>query len=198
MINKRVAFLLTGNINSSRAILSKKVLEKIGFHVVFIIYLPHEDNVLSNKLSMQYIYSLFNRLIHNYAYVFEDDINIKKNITLDEIIKYERISPMFFYLGICEVNCSGVNKTNIKINNHDVYTKSGNVRGLHAIGLSKKGAVELLNFSKKSNEKYMDVILEQFSLLYPANVVRYDLSSYIQGHKGIIFQDRVKFPSQIK
>ena len=43
----------------------------------------------------------------------------------------------------------------------------------------------------------MDVILEQFSVLYPANVCRYDLESYIHGHKGILFQDRHKFPSSI-
>jgi hypothetical protein len=43
----------------------------------------------------------------------------------------------------------------------------------------------------------MDVILEQFSLKYPSICVRYDLESYIYGHKGIIFQDRKKFASQI-
>ena len=103
---------------------------------------------------------------------------------------------MFFYLGLCERNITGIN-TNFKINDHLVYSKAGNVRGLHAIGLSKKGAKELLDFSKQSPFKYMDMILEEFSIMYPANVVRYDLSSYIRGHKGIIFQDRKKFPSTI-
>ena len=58
-------------------------------------------------------------------------------------------------------------------------------------------ASELLDFSKQSNEPYMDVILSNFSLKYPANIVRYDLESYIPGHRGIIFQDRNKFPSSI-
>ena len=43
----------------------------------------------------------------------------------------------------------------------------------------------------------MDVILEKFSLIYPTICVRYDLESYIHGHKGIIFQDRKRFPSII-
>ena len=40
-------------------------------------------------------------------------------------------------------------------------------------------------------------ILEKFTLQYPANCVRYDLESYIKGHKGIIFQDRMRFASEI-
>jgi len=43
----------------------------------------------------------------------------------------------------------------------------------------------------------MDVILEQVSRVCPANVCRYDLESYIPGHRGIFFQDRKKFPSTI-
>lgn len=43
----------------------------------------------------------------------------------------------------------------------------------------------------------MDVILEAFAAIYPANIVRYDLESYISGHRGVIFQDRNRFPSSI-
>lgn len=38
---------------------------------------------------------------------------------------------------------------------------------------------------------------ENFSIQYPANVVRYDLESYISGHRGVFFQDRKRFPSTI-
>ena len=41
------------------------------------------------------------------------------------------------------------------------------------------------------------MILEEFSKKYPANIVRYDLQSYIYGHRGVIFQDRLRFPSTI-
>ena len=32
---------------------------------------------------------------------------------------------------------------------------------------------------------------------YPAPNRRYDLQSYIYGHRGVIFQDRLRFPSTI-
>jgi hypothetical protein len=197
---RRKAFVLTGNIVSERYLFCKNILEKIGFDVEGVIYIPNDDKVLSNKISMQYIYELIANMddIQNeFVYVFEDDINIIEPITLDEIIQYEKITEMFFYLGLCEPYLGPTIKTNLFINNNPVYQKKGNVRGLHAIGLSKNGARELLNFSKSSQQIYMDVILEEFSVLYPANIVRYDLSSYILGHKGIIFQDRNRFPITI-
>jgi len=45
--------------------------------------------------------------------------------------------------------------------------------------------------------EYMDMILEKFSEKYPTNVIRYDLESYLHGHRGIFFQDRDRFPSSI-
>jgi hypothetical protein len=188
--------MLTLDPKSERAIFSKTILEKIGFDVILVKPILHTDKVLSNKVSMQYIYNLIINSQDNYSYVFEDDINMHEDITLDEIVEYEKYSEMFFYLGLCEYKNIG-NKTDIKIRNHNVYNKSGFCRGLHAIGLSKKGAEELLIFSQNSKERYMDVILEHFSKIYPANVCRYDLESYIFGHKGILFQDRKKFPSTI-
>jgi hypothetical protein len=196
-MNKRNAFLLTMDPLSERALFSKQILEDIGFDVKLINAIPHEDKVMSNKISMQYIYGLIKDSEDEYGYVFEDDINIIEPIKLEEIIEYEKISEIFFYLGLCEYknNCT---LTNIKINDHDVYSKSGCIRGLHAIGLSKIGATKLLEFSKEKNdERYMDGVLDSFSLIYPANCVRYDLESYISGHKGIIFQDRNRFPTTI-
>ena len=55
---KRKAFVLTGDISSERYIFSKTVLEKIGFDVEAIIYIPNEDKILSNRMSMQSIYEL--------------------------------------------------------------------------------------------------------------------------------------------
>lgn len=195
---KRNAYLLTLDPLSERALFSKKILEDIGFNVNLINVIPHEDKVLSNKISMQYIYGVIKDSDEDgFGYVFEDDINIIEPITLEEIVEYEKISEIFFYLGLCEY-VNNYTLTNIKINGHNVYNKSGCVRGLHAISLSKKGAEKLLEFSKEKNdERYMDVILDQFSLIYPANCVRYDLESYISGHRGIIFQDRLRFPSSI-
>lgn len=189
----RTAYLLTIS-HSERAHFSKSILERVGFQVIMVRPLPHPDKVLSNKLSMQMIYQQI-ALRGEYAYVFEDDINLLENIRLDEIIEYEAISPLFFYLGVCEAK-HNAEKTDISIQGHQVYRKRGTCRGLHAIGISPFGASTLLRFSNIP-ERYMDVILEQFSLLYPANVCRYDLESYIAGHRGIFFQDRKKFPSTI-
>ena len=196
-MSKRTGYILTVYPESERAIFSKNILESIGFDVIFIKAIPHSNNVMSNKISMQHIYNLIIDSQNEYSYVFEDDINVNEEIKLDEIIEYEKISEMFFYLGMCEYGENNIKNTGIKIRNHDVYIKSGFCRGLHAIGLSKKGAVELLKFSNESNEPYMDVILENFSKKYPANVVRYDLESYITRHMGIVYQDRKRFPSMI-
>lgn len=190
----RTAYLLTVSPHSERAQFSQRILEGVGFQVIFVRPLPHKDKVLSNKISMQMIYYQI-ALRGEYAYVFEDDINLLENIHLDEIIEYEAISPMFFYLGVCQSKHTAI-KTNLSIQGHDVYQKRGTCRGLHAIGISPQGAATLLRFSNVP-ERYMDVILEQFSLHYPANVCRYDLESYIAGHRGIFFQDRKKFPSTI-
>lgn len=198
-MNSRTAYLLTTNKLSERTIFCQSVLKKIGFSVILIQHIPHQDKVLSNKISMQHIYELIINGEEDYGYVFEDDINILESINIDEIIQYEQISNMFFYLGACIYgnNKEHTTKQNITINNHPVYTMSKYVRGLHAVGFSKKGAKIFLEFSKASKERYMDVILEQFLLKYPANIIRYDLESYIQGHRGILFQDRIKFPTTI-
>ena len=195
-MTKRTGYILTLYPESERAIFSKNVLENIGFDVIFIKAIPHINKVISNKISMQYIYNLIIHSQNEYSYVFEDDINVHEEIKLDEIIEYEKISEMFFYLGMCEYG-NNIKNTGITIRNHDVYSKSGFCRGLHAIGLSKKGADTLLTFSNKFEEPYMDIILENFSKIYPANVVRYDLESYINGHMGIVYQDRKQFPSII-
>ena len=193
----RKAYVLTVDSSSERAVFSKKVLDRIGFDVELVTCIPNDDKVLSNKLSMQHIYRRIKNSDMEYAYVFEDDINVLEDIQLDEILQYESISERFFYLGLCEISMVGSRRTPYFVNGHSVISKSGNVRGLHAIGLSRKGAAELLDFSEKSARRYMDMILEDFSMVHPANVVRYDLESYIRGHRGVIFQDRRRFPSSI-
>jgi len=197
MRNKRTSYVLTCDENTERSQFSKRVLEYVGFDVNFIKCIPDDNKVLSNKKSMLQIYEMVASGNEDWVYIFEDDINILEDIKIDEIIKYETISSIFFYLGVCCYNRLSSNKKH-KIENKDVTIVSGNVRGLHAIALSKQGANELLKFSQYyENIEYMDMILENFSKKYPANVVRYDLESYINGHRGIFFQDRLRFPSTI-
>jgi len=137
--------------------------------------------------------------LEEWAYVFEDDINIVEPINIDEIIEYEKISQMFFYLGCCMTNNGNtLQNTGFKINNKPVISISGDVRGLHGIGISRYGTAKLLEFIDTSTNRYMDCILEDFSRIYPANIVRYDLvSPQIDRHRGLLFQDRNQFPSSI-
>jgi hypothetical protein len=201
---RRNAYLLTCNEESERTKFSKSVLEKVGFNVIVVKCTPNENKVLSNKNSMIQIYETIANGTDEWSYVFEDDINILEDIDINEIIEYEKISDLFFYLGMTSENPT-FQLTEHKINNHQVAKVKGNVRGLHSIALSKNGAKELLLFTKEYDEKYymdkdkdyMDMILEKFSEKYPANVVRYDLESYIQRHRGIFFQDRNKFETTI-
>ena len=202
----RTAYLLTTDKNSERTLFSQDILKKIGFTVKLVQHTPHTDYVVSNKISMMSIYTQIYYTDEPYAYIFEDDINLLEDITLDEIVEYEAISPMFFYLGLCRLYEHGIKNTNTKINNHDVFSISGGVRGLHAIGLSREGASILLklildvqenNTIETFYKRFMDVTLEAFSKLHPANIVRYDLESYIPGHRGVLFQDRNRFPSTI-
>ena len=192
----RTAYVLVVHPDSERAISSKCVLEEIGFTVVLVPCIPNADKLLSNRLSMQHIYRLVRDSPEPFSYIFEDDINILEPIRLDEIMEYEPFTEMFFYLGLCEPNPL-VYQTTYVVQTHPVFVKKGNSRGLHAIGLSKQGAAALLAFSATSPFPYMDMVLEDFSRLYPAPVVRYDLESYIPGHRGILFQDRKRFPSEI-
>ena len=200
-MSSRTAYLLTINENSERCIFSKKILEKIGFDVQIVNVIPDKNPLLSNKISMQHIYDIIqNSDYDGFHYVFEDDINVLEDITLDEIIEYEKISKIFFYLGVCDDSGWLGLKTDKKIYGHDVYYKKGYAYGLHAIGISKYGAKDLLQFSKReeyNNLHMMDVIMYQYCAIHSAYVVRYDLESYIKGHKGIIFQDRNRFPSII-
>jgi len=193
----RKAFILTCDESSERAQFSKNVLEKVGFDVEFFKAISHIDKVYSNKISMMTIYETIYNRKYDWAYVFEDDINVLVDIKLDEIIKYEEISSPFFYLGICEIDNKTVIENEATINGHVVKIVNGNIRGLHAIGISKEGAFELYQHASKSKHSYMDMCLEEFSIKYPANVVRYDLQSYIHGHRGAFFQDRQRFPSTI-
>jgi hypothetical protein len=193
----RKCFVLTCNEKSERTQFSKHLLEKIGFQVNLFQAIPNKDKVLSNKISMMQIYNIIAHGEDEWVYVFEDDINILEEVSLDEIIKYESISSHFFYLGVCDYGFIKNTLYKEKINDKNVTVVNGFIRGLHAIGISKKGAGTLFHFARMMEERYMDVCLEKFSEKFPANVMRYDLESYISRHRGLFYQDRNRFPSTI-
>lgn len=197
---KRTAYLLTTNTTSERTLFSQDILQKIGFNVQIVQHTPHTEPKVSNKISMIGIYKTILKSDEEYAYVFEDDINMLETITLDEIVKYEAISPMMFYLGFCvPYNNNTITPTGYAIHNHTVFQVAGKICGLHGIGLSKKGIEQLLNFVQSNDDpnKCLDEIVGEFTAYNPAPIIRYDLESYISRHRGIIFQDRNRFPSMI-
>lgn len=193
----RKAYVLTTDKTSDRTLCSKERLDQIGFDVLLVQHIPNENKFLSNRLSMQHIYDMIINSEDEWAYVFENDIDVLEPITLSEIRQYESISKKLFYLGICTNNVTIIRDSGHTVNLKRVMTVAGNGFGLHAIGLSKAGAAELLEYSKVNQHPCMDVVLSEFVRNNPTNIVRYDLESYIEGHRGIIFQDRNKFPSEI-
>ncbi len=101
--NKRTAYLLTCDETSERAISCKNVLERVGFSPIIIVTaIPHENKVLSNKLSMQHMCQMIiDSEDENWQYIFEDDIDTVASITIDDIVKYEDYSNKLIYLGCC-------------------------------------------------------------------------------------------------
>jgi len=196
--NIRKAYLLAYRPESKRTKFSLQLLLDIGFDVCIVPTIYHQDAVISNKISMQ---SIYNEIVNSedaWSYVFEDDINQIESIDISELIEYEKISNYFFYLGCCLFNRSTIKNTSNIVRGHEVYSVSGFVRCLHGIGLSNEGAKKLLDFSLTSHHRYMDVILEDFSKIYPANIVRYHLESkHDKNHVGFLFQDREAFQTDI-
>ena len=200
-MQRRVAYLLSTNPDSDRTQFSKNVLERIGFDVTIFLAFRHSNKLLSHKLSMMAIYNTIVLGDEHFVYVFEDDINIIEPVTLNEIIEYEKLCTHFLYLGICKMypyDNRNTHASPYKINDKPVKIISGHVRGLHAIGLSKNGAKQLAIACLETNEIYIDIILELLLKTYPSHIMRYDLESKCKGHRGIIYQDRDRFPSSIE
>jgi hypothetical protein len=199
MVNRK-AYLLTTDATLPRTISSKEVLETVGFDVTLFQAIPGQTSIHSNKNSHMKIIETIRDGEDEWAYIFEDDIDVLEPITLDEIVQYEPISGHFFFLGICKRGYYGtVKPTRSSINGHLVCKVAGHVRGAHAFAFSKAGAAEFIRFSQEFiDEPYLDVLLDKFSFIHPATIVRFDLESYLEDHRGIFFQDRKRWEPMIK
>lgn len=195
----RKAYLLTCDENSDRARFSKAILNHIGFNVEIFKAIENENPVISHSLSMLEIYKKIAYGEDKWCYVFEDDINILEDIKLEEIMDFEIISQYMFFLGICKyISTESIVNTGIKIRGNVVYQVSNYVRGSHAIGLSKEGAMYMLKFTDLFDTNYWDIYLEKYTIHHPTNIVRGYLQSNIEGHFGVFYQDRVQFPSTLE
>lgn len=194
----RKAYILTCDKQSERAKNTESLLSSIGFDVILCDIVHYPICVpTSNLMSMRKIYQTILKSDDEWSYVFEDDLNQLEPITLSEIIEYESISNHIFYLGCCMENISRVNKTKHSIKGHTVYNLN-KTACLHAIAF-QKSSIELIYtyMEKYSHLKFLDQIIgDKFVGDHGANVVRYDLiSPQESGHRGILYQDRIKFPS---
>lgn len=197
----RKAYILCEHENTPRCIHSRKVLEEIGFQVYCVPYIRHQNKFYSNKISMLMIYEKIIQSGDEWSYVFEDDIDKRTDISLNEIMEYEKISSHVFYLGAC-FSSESFNKTindskscNIKISGHNVGILNGTARGLHAVAFSRKGMIEFIQFSKDSKERCLDVTLSHFTRIHNAYLVRFNPKFGM--HNGIIYQARRKYPTTI-
>jgi len=198
---KKIAYLLTANVNSERTMHSMKTLEIAGFSVVLslceVVRAVESGMVWSNK-------ETFIRIIKHYIqsnstdwlYLFEDDIDVLTNTTIQDIEQNISESTLFTYLGICAPQT----------------TPSGGICGrcAHAMGFSYAGARDVLLFKMVSKRKlctgnipldepFFDVVVEGRCLLKGGfSVVHLELESpQDHRHNGLFFQDRGKFKSII-
>jgi len=195
---KRNAYVLAVDRNSREVYQTKSVLSHVGFNVILVDIIPHKDVAISNKLGMLSIYKTILETDEDWCYIFEDDINIVDDISIDEIIQYESISEHMFYLGCCTHPSTQYVETANKIGNHDVYSVS-NVRCLTGLGVRRTSVPLLLNTIESNNQvKFLDELIGRvFTCNHPSNVVRrYTKAPDEPGHIGAFYQDRKTFPSR--
>lgn len=209
----RNAFLLTTDISSDRTISSKHILESIGFHIESIVAIPRKEDsyfskIESNRNSMKMILGCIadQHPANEFYYIFEDDIACLEPILLEEIIQYENISTGIFYLGCCRTKNPFTYQKTLKtehlLNGYPVYRAFGNIRGAHAFAVTPICAMKILEFIDNT-DFYDNIVFDEILEMYIYNhtdgvhIVRYDLESCIEGHRGIIYQDRTRFPTSI-
>ena len=196
---QRNAYVLTVDENSERATLAKSVLERIGFNVILFEAIKDEFPMKSHRKSM---YAIYEKIIeeekNKYCYVFEDDINITKEVDLKYLTEYETTGEDIYYLGFC-YNKGKIIKQETKIHDEHLCRIRGGVRGIHSLCMTKRGA-EILKGLYDSNPKmnHMDVLLEGYTKTNPLIIIGRNLRSPCHsGHFGIFYQDRKRFKSEL-
>jgi len=208
-VEKRVAYVVSMNTATPRFLQTKKVLSEFGFEVSavtpYYFGRTREKQTLSNKIALLTAATLISRGEEPWGYIFEDDIykHESSRDDLSAVIESEKASNLFQYLGVC---------TEGEARNKPVRNMCG--RCAHAMGISKQGALELLEFANlqepklevgqknaPGDELYLDVIVQGWCEAQPPgfrvvgplkNSVKGDV-----GHYGIFLQDRNSFESEI-
>ena len=198
----RVAHIISLDESRPRAQQTQRVLRDMGFETTMVKpkYFGHtrKDKTLSNKFAMIDAVEQIAKGKQPWGYVFEDDIYQHEASTLQlrDIIQAEESSKHFIYLGVCTAR-------------EAVSFMCG--RCAHAMGFSRDGAEEILNFvqnlhptlvtgNSPVDEEYFDVIVEGWCKLKGGFRVVGPLFPSSRGHVehyGALIQDRGTFPSEI-
>jgi len=190
----RKAFIITGDINNKRTARTKKILERVGFIVVFQLIIPHPEKKVSNRLTHMELYRLISLdTTEPWGYIFENDIQVLNTSWRlnPEILAYEAIHDEFMWLGLCTLR--------------DFFPQTRLQCGLcaHAYALTPKGAQNLLTFTLNQNSTYdgqpQDAITFRWCMQekgFPVVGWKYFNPSK-RGHRGIFYQDRRTFHSKI-
>jgi len=195
------AYVLSMDKDSLRSKHTEKTLNTVGFKVEYIT--PQtRGNAISDKLwsnKMAFLNLLEKYLESNstsWLYIFEDDITAHSGTSLQDIRDIEARSTKFVYLGICGTSVQFFLQSWTLQNQGKCGTCA------HAMGFSRKGAQEFMAFSQEKtdmNATNFDVVVAAWCLsLGGFPVLRFDLRSpQIEGHRGVFFQDRLKFATSI-
>jgi len=163
------------------------------------------QQTFSNKLALLNAVEQIKRGKDPWGYVFEDDITLNEhsNASIRDIIRSERNTKHFQYLGVCLPQGQEIKRTSCG-------------RCAHAMGFSKQGANELLEFSEirsavkprdrgetiiPAQEPYLDVIVDHWCQhsggFTIAGLLTKSAKSAVEGHVNIFIQDRGEFQSVI-
>lgn len=205
----RTAYLLTVNATSPRTLRSTRILKSVGFDVKLEFAPSAENRVVSNKLAQLSIYRQIALSPEGtggpdgWGYIFEDDIiltgktkenfNDKVDFSVSQdLVGIEPGQSLAIYLGICAPERPDSAPSE--------HTNRYCGRCAHAYGVSRKGALALLEYEKqRQTEPYMDVLIDDWCQemggFHVINVE--NESNQIAGHHGTFIQDRREFPSLI-
>jgi len=191
-----VAYVLSMDNTSARALHTERVLGSVGFQVAFVTPTVPGNRILdeawSYKLAFLHILQAFVRTNDAaWVYLFQDDIRVHKETTWRAIQAVQAKSDRFMYLGICGTFEQFVVQWWTLGN----QAKCG--RCAHAMAFSRKGAQEFIAFNYNLHDMYahvrlFDVVVEAWCLSHNGfPVLNFDLTSpYDRKQRGAFFQDK--------
>jgi len=193
----RTAYLLTIDDTTFRYHHSHKLLLQQGFRVETFIAPKHLDKWYSNRVGLLAILEKIAAKNEHWSYVFEDDINLVEDVPLLSSAKpIERLSDKFFYLGLCQDESWFLRRFTRMHSDVTCGTCA------HAFAITPVGARELVQFADPELPplaRSFDYTMKEWCEHSNGfRLVRPDLESPLDSNQlGLVYQDRLQFPSTI-